>query len=94
MIRFQRVHSLPAIQTRPIDGTERLIYLIELYENILGMPGLKAVTAFLLHTCNKTMEIMSNSSRSCCGYAGRSCKLIATSPQGGVWIRGCRKHVM
>ena len=75
--------SLTAIRSGQLDEAGFIIYLIELYENKLGMPGLRSVTAFLLRTCNKTAQIMRNNSRFCCPCARRSGKLTATSPQGG-----------
>ena len=75
--------SLAATRSGPLNEAGFIIYLIELYENKLGMPGLRSVTAFLLRTCNKTAQIMRNNSRFCCPCARRSGKLVATSPQGG-----------
>ena len=75
--------SLTAIRSGQLDEAGFVIYLIELYENMLGMPGLRSVPAFLLRTCNKTAQILRNNSRSCCPCASPSGKLVATSPQGG-----------
>lgn len=61
--------TLTAIQSGQLNEAGFIIYLIDLYENISGMPGLRSVTAFLLRTCNKTTEIMRNNSRFCCPYA-------------------------
>ena len=75
--------SLTAIQSGQLNEAGFIIYVIELYENISGMPALRLAPAFLLRTCNKTAQILRNNSRSCCPCASPSGKLVATSPQGG-----------